>query len=158
MTRPLATTDAVTNIFQVVGTQRNYGAEIFAQGNITPELSVFGGVTYIDARLLGTRNPLTDGKLVVGVPKVKSDIALDYHPAYFDGFALTGAFHYESQRAATNTNGSYAPAYATLDVGARYSFNWLQHHMTARFQVLNLTDTEYYVSIADGNIVGSPGA
>jgi iron complex outermembrane receptor protein len=158
MTRPLATTDAVTNTFQVVGTQRNYGAEIFAQGNITPELSVFGGITYIDARLLGTHNPLTDGKLVVGVPKVKSDIALDYHPAYFDGFALTGALHYESQRAATNTNGSYAPAYATLDVGARYSFNWLQHHMTARFQVLNVTDTQYYVSIADGNIVGSPGA
>jgi iron complex outermembrane recepter protein len=54
MTRPLASTDAVTNIFEVVGTQRNNGAELFLQGEITPDLSVFGGMSYIDARLLDT--------------------------------------------------------------------------------------------------------
>jgi hypothetical protein len=34
----------------------------------------------------------------------------------------------------------------------------LQHRVTARFQVLNVTNRKYYVSIANGNIVGSPGA
>jgi iron complex outermembrane receptor protein len=29
---------------------------------------------------------------------------------------------------------------------------------TARFQVINVTNTRYYSSIADGNIVGSLGA
>jgi iron complex outermembrane receptor protein len=75
-----------------------------------------------------------------------------------DGVGLTAAGHYESQRAATNTNNSYAAGYATLDIGARYSMKVMQHNLTARFQVLNVTDTNYYVSIADGNIVGSPGA
>jgi iron complex outermembrane receptor protein len=32
------------------------------------------------------------------------------------------------------------------------------HFMTARVQVINVSDTSYYVSVADGNIVGSPGA
>lgn len=158
MTRPLAATDATTNIFQVIGTQKNTGVELFTQGAINPDLSIFGGVTYIDARLHNTGNALTNDKFVVGVPQVKSDVALDYHPAFLDGVALTAAGHCESQRAATNTNNSYAAGYATLDIGARYSMKVMQHNLTARFQVLNVTDTNYYVSIADGNIVGSPGA
>jgi iron complex outermembrane receptor protein len=158
MTRPLADTSATTNVFAVVGTQRNYGVEFFAQGNVTPQISVLGGVTYIDARLLDTHVAATDGGLVVGVPQFKSDVAVDYHPDFADGFALTAAVHYESERAATNTNNSFAPSYATIDLGARYSATFLHRYATARFQVINATDTRYYASIADGNIVGSPAA
>ncbi len=158
MTRPFADTLA-DNVFQVIGEQRNYGIETFAQGDVTPALSVFGGVTYIDAQLMNTGVASTNGKLVVGVPHFKTDIAIDYHPVFMDGFAVTGAVHYEGARAATNTNNSMAPAYATLDLGTRYTTMFLNHHMTARFQVLNVTDTHYYISIADGaSIVGSNGA
>jgi iron complex outermembrane receptor protein len=159
MTRPLATTNGATNIFAVAGTQTNNGAEFFAQGNIKRDLSIFGGITYIDAKLNGTDNPATDDKLVVGVPRTKTDIALDYHPDFAAGFAFTGAFHYESTRAATNTNNSFAPSYATFDLGARYSMPVMEkHHATVRLQVLNAGDKRYYSSVADGNIVGSPGA
>ena len=158
MSRPYATTSATTSLFGVVGTQRNTGAEIFAQGSVTPELSVFGGVTYVDARLVDTGLATTNDKLVVGVPQVKSDIAIDYHPAAFRGFAFTGALHAESKRAATNTNSSFAPAYTTFDLGARYTFAAMSRPLTLRFQVLNVGDVRYYSSIADGTIVGSPGA
>jgi iron complex outermembrane receptor protein len=158
MTRPLATTNATTNIFSVVGTQRNNGVELFAQGNITPDLSILGGVTYIDAKLIGTGVGTTSNKWVVGVPDVKSDVVLDYHPAFAKGFALTTAAHFEGARAATNTNNSFAPSYATLDIGVRYSTPFMGHYLTARFQVINVTNVSYYSSIADGNIVGSPGA
>jgi iron complex outermembrane recepter protein len=159
MTRPYAAaTDPTTNLFQVIGMQRNIGAELFVQGAITPDLSIFGGVTYIDARLEDTGVAATNDKFVVGVPQLKSDVALDYHPAFFNGFAITAAAHYESQRAATNTNNSFAPSFATFDPGVRYTTQVLQHRVTTRFQVLNVTNTKYYVSIADGNIVGSPGA
>ncbi|MGH8279683.1 MAG: TonB-dependent receptor [Gammaproteobacteria bacterium] len=60
MTRPLTSTNAATNVFAVVGTQRDDGVELFAQGGITPQLSVLGGLTYIDARLLDTGAPMTD--------------------------------------------------------------------------------------------------
>jgi iron complex outermembrane receptor protein len=158
MTRPLASTDAVTNIFGVVGTQRNNGAELFLQGDISPDLSVFGGVSYIDARLLDTGVAATNGGLVVGVPLFKTDVALDYHPAFLQGFALTGGVHAEGERAATNTNNSFAPSIATFDLGVRASRTFDKHTVTARFQVLNVGNVFYYSSIADGNIVGSPGA
>ncbi|HYM02953.1 MAG TPA: TonB-dependent siderophore receptor [Stellaceae bacterium] len=158
ITRPLANTSPVTNLFGVVGTQKNYGVELFAQGSVRPDLSVFGGVTYIDARLQGTGNAATNDKYVVGVPRFKTDVLLDYHPDFGRGFAFTGAVHSESARAATNTNNSFSPSYATLDLGVRYSTGVWSHPLTARFQVINVTDTRYYVAIADGNIVGSPGA
>ncbi len=158
MTRPFASTDPITNVFAVVGTQRNNGAEFFLQGNILPELSIFGGITYIDARLQNTGVAATNNKLVVGVPQFKSDAALDYHPAFLHGFALTGAVHAEGQRAATNINNSYAPSYVTFDLGVRATATVYKQTVTARFQVLNVGNVFYYSSIADGNIVGSPGA
>jgi iron complex outermembrane recepter protein len=158
MTRPLANTNAQTNVFSVVGTQMNTGAELFVQGDVLPYLSLFGGVTYIDARLKGTGNATTSDKRVVGVPEFKADLAFDYHPGFSQGFGLTGAVHYESDRAATNTNNSFAPAYTTLDLGMRYSAHYWDHREIYRFQVINVTDKEYYSSIADGNIVGSAGA
>jgi iron complex outermembrane recepter protein len=158
MTRPFASTDPVTNIFEVVGMQRNNGAELFLQGAIYQDLSVFGGVSYIDARLDNTGLATTNGRLVVGVPLFKTDVALDYHPAVWHGFALTGGVHAEGERAATNLNNSFAPSYATFDAGVRYSTTVDKHIITARFQVLNIGNVFYYSSIADGNIVGSPGA
>jgi iron complex outermembrane recepter protein len=158
MTRPLAETDPVSNIFEVVGTQRNDGAEFFLQGDIIPELSVFGGISYIDARLLDTGVATTDGRLVVGVPLFKTDVAFDYHPAFLQGLALTAGVHAEGERAATNTNNSFAPSYTTFDAGVRFTKTIDKHIITARFQVLNIGNVFYYSSIADGNIVGSPGA
>ncbi|MGA8902823.1 TonB-dependent receptor [Bradyrhizobium sp.] len=158
MTRPFASTDPVTNIFQVVGTQRNNGAELFLQGDIYSDLTVFGGISYIDARLENTGLATTNGRLVVGVPLFKTDMLVDYHPAAWQGFALTGGVHAEGERTATNLNNSFAPSYATFDVGARVSRIVDTHTVTVRFQVLNVGNTFYYSSIADGNIVGSPGA
>ena len=158
MTRPLATTSA-DNIFAVVGTQTNNGVELFAQGNLRRDLTLFGGLTYIEATLDGTNNATTNDKLVVGVPKFKSDFVLDYHPDIVPGLAFTGAMHYEDRRAATNTNNSFAPSYVTFDAGARYASRFMEHHhATLRLQLLNATNKFYYSSVADGNIVGSPGA
>ncbi len=158
MTRPLAQTVAASNVFQVIGEQRNWGAELFGQGSIGPWLSLLGGVTYIDARLEGSMLPGTNDMRVVGVPHFKSDLAADLHPDVLRGFAFTGAVHYESDRAATNTNNSFAPSYATFDLGVRYTAALWGRSETLRAEVLNVGDVRYYSSIADGNIVGSAGA
>ena len=157
MSRPYATTLA-DNVFQVIGEQRDQGFEFFAQGSLLSSLSVLGGFTYIDARLLNSGNPATDGGLIVGVPQWKSDVTLDWHPTFLHGVAFTGTAHYESERAATDANNSFAPQYATLDIGVRYATRVLGRGIVARLGAMNITDTRYYSSITDGNIVGSPGA
>jgi iron complex outermembrane receptor protein len=161
MTRPFASSILVSpNVvtFGVVGTQRNNGAELFLQGELYQDLSIFGGISYIDARLLNTGDPNTNGRLVVGVPLFKTDVALDYHPASWMGFALTGGVHAEGIRATSNINNNFAPSYATFDAGVRFSKTIDKHIITTRYQVLNIGNVFYYSSIADGAIVGSPGA
>ena len=161
MTRPFASSIFVSpNVvtFGVVGTQRNNGAELFLQGELYQDLSIFGGISYIDARLLNTGDLNTNGRLVVGVPLFKTDVALDYHPASWMGFALTGGVHAEGIRATSNINNNFAPSYATFDAGLRFSKTVDKHIITTRFQVLNIGNVFYYSSIADGAIVGSPGA
>ena len=158
MTRPLAQTVATTNIFQVIGTQRDWGVELYGQGSLGPSLSLLGGVSYVDARLEGSLLPGANDKRVVGVPQWKVDVAADLHPASLKGLALTGAVHFEGDRAATNINNSFAPSYATVDLGARYGLGLWGHHETARLQVMNVGNARYYTAIADGNIVGSAGA
>ena len=158
MTRPLAQTNPATTVFEVIGTQQNTGAEVFVQGGVTRDLSLFGGATYIDAKLIGAAIPAINNRFVVGAPQFKGDLAGDYHPDVFRGAALTAAIHAESERAATDTNTAFAPSYTTFDLGARYTLAVFRRPTTLRFQVINLTDVRYYSSIADGTIVGSPGA
>ncbi|MEO5813188.1 MAG: TonB-dependent receptor [Rhodanobacter sp.] len=158
MTRSLATTNPDTNVFAVIPTQRDAGAELFAQGNVTSAVSIRSGATHVDAKLLNTGVIATNDNRVVGVSRVKTDVSIDYHPAFAPGFALTGSVHAESKRAATNTNHTFAPAYATFDIGARYSTQLAADFVTLRFQVFNATDKQFYSAAADGNIVGSPRA
>ena len=158
MTRPFAQTNPGNNLFEVIGEQRNTGFELFVQGAVTRDLSLFGGATYIEAKLFGSVLPSVNNKWVVGVPEFKGDLAADYHPAVLQRVALTAAIHAESQRAATNVNNSFAPAYTTFDLGARYTLPVAGKPTTLRLQVLNISNVRYYSSIADGSIVGSPGA
>jgi iron complex outermembrane receptor protein len=93
------------------------------------------------------------------VPEFKSDLVLDYHPGSWNGVALTGAAHYESRRAAINTNTMWAPSYATFDAGVRYTTGVGSHVVTTRLQVQNLTNKYYYSSLFDGGSnVGSNGS
>jgi iron complex outermembrane receptor protein len=148
--------------YEVVGTQRDWGSEFFVEGDLTNDFSVYGGVTYLDPRIVSpdhafVNNVFIDGKLVVGVPHLKEDLVLDYHPGFTPGAAFTAVVHSETERAATDDNTSYAPGYATVDLGLRYSLAVLsRHHATLRFQVINVGNKSYYSAIEDGAVAGSP--
>ncbi|HEX4049774.1 MAG TPA: TonB-dependent receptor [Steroidobacteraceae bacterium] len=165
MTQPNAQTIFLTptvETYEVVGTQRDWGSEFFVQGDLAHDFSVYGGVTYLDPRIVSPGHVVVNGvsiddKLVVGVPHLKEDLALDYHPAYVPGLGFTAVVHSETERAATDDNASFAPGYATLDLGLRYSLAVLtKHHATFRFQVVNATNKFYYSAIEDGAVAGSP--
>jgi len=70
--RPFALTDPVDNTFKISGNQLNYGLEIMAVGALTDDLTIYGGMTFLDPKLEGTGNPATDGKQYVGMPKFRS--------------------------------------------------------------------------------------
>ena len=158
ITRPYADTNPLNNTFEVIGQQRNWGVELYSAGEIGPELSVLGGFTWLDPKLLHTAIAADADKDVVGVPDWQSNVALDYHPHWAAGGAATVNVHYTGTRAATQSNNSFAAAYTTLDLGLRYTRTMWRKPVTARVQVSNVTNERYFISIFPATINGGVGA
>jgi len=160
MTRAASFTDPATLIYGEFGQQRNYGVEFQAMGYLTPNLSVLGGVTWLDAQLGRTATPLTSNKEVVGVPPVQANVLLDYRLPFpasstLHGIAVNANVHYVGRKAANVYNTSFADSYVTLSLGARYAFR-VAHRFpaVARLGVDNVTNERYWSSLYPSNING----
>ncbi|CAH2601725.1 TonB-dependent siderophore receptor [Rhodovastum atsumiense] len=154
MTRPFAYTGS-DNVFREQGTQVNYGLELSAKGNPVEDLTVFGGVTLLDPELTDTVSPATSGKLVVGVPRIQANLYTEYRVPALPGLALEMNLHHTGRRAANDTNTTWADAYTTLDLGARYATDLWGRDVTWRLGVKNLFDERYWVSVFPSSINGT---
>ncbi|GAP23694.1 ferric siderophore receptor [Gluconobacter frateurii NBRC 101659] len=154
MSRPFGYTDPVTYVYSNYGIQRNYGVEFQASGNITENLSVLGGMTWLDAQLLNTGVAKTSYKQVVGVPPLMANVLLDYRLPFLKGGAINANVHYMGRRAANVYNTTFASSYVTLDLGARYATHVYQQPLVFRFGVNNVTNQTYWASVYPSSING----
>lgn len=159
MTRPYAFINPTTSVFSVAGEQRNYGVEFQAAGQIQHNLSILGGVTWLDAQLGKTGNEATSHKQIVGVPPVQANLLIDYRIPVTKNYFLYGlAFninlHYTDRRAANNYNTTFAKGYFTTDLGIRYPFRIYKTPIAARFAVNNVTNKHYWQSVYPTSING----
>ncbi len=153
--RPFANVDPADNVFKISGQQVNRGAEILAIGELAKGWRLYGGMTFIDAKMEDTGVAATDGKRYVGVPRVHSNFLVEHDVAAVPG--LTGVFdwQYNSNRAANDANTTFAPAYSTFDLGARYRTILWGRNTTLRAAVQNLADVRYWSSVNPSNITGT---
>lgn len=157
MSRPYGYTDPATNVFGTFGNQRNYGVEFQAAGSITRDISVLGGMTWMDAQLGDTGTASTSHKTVVGVPPVQANVLVDYHPVWAHGAAVNANVHYMGRRAADVTNVTFADSFVTLDLGARYATHIYREPLVFRFGVNNVTNQNYWASVYANTVNGGPG-
>jgi iron complex outermembrane recepter protein len=156
--RPFSFADPVTNVFKVLGNQVNYGLELMATGEVFSGLTAYGGVTYLNPRLLDTGRATTTDKQVVGVPKTQANLLLEYTLPVLPRLAVNANLHHTSKRPANDTNTSWAAGYQTVDLGARYTLATQSNlSATLRLEVDNVTDTQYWASIFPGSINGISG-
>ena len=131
-------------IFQLVGKLRSRGAEIGVNGNITPRWSVFGGFTWLDAKIVESANAANVGSRFPNVPKYSASLLSTY--AVTDWLTVGGQAHYQSDL----HGGTYAstpatvPGYWRFDAVARVKPTKATE---LRLNVLNLTDKRYYDAI-----------
>lgn len=158
MTRGFAFTDPTTGIYREAGEQRNYGVEGQIAGKLSRALSMFGGVTWLDAQTGATGQSLTAHKQVVGVAPVQASALLDYHPSWMQGGAVNASVHVMGRRAADVENRQFAAGFTTLDLGARYGFHLYRVPVVVRFGVTNVTDKRYWASVYPSSINGAANA
>ncbi len=138
-------TDPVSGGQQVLaGKQRVDGFEIGASGNITERLAVFGGYTFLDARVLATSNPPVAAGAFPNIPRDSLAVLTTYR--LFRGVTIGGQASYNSRRYGGPTIAGTAnlPAYWRFDATAKAS---LSSRVELQLNLLNLTDKTYYDAI-----------
>lgn len=156
--RPIAYVSNGT--FAEQGEQVNQGLELMAGGKLIQNLSVFGGVTFIDPKLKNPKLAGADNKNVTGVSKIKSNLLFDYLVPGTDKLAFSANFHYDSGFYADDLNTQKTSAFFTIDLSARYtSHKMLSKQTTLRFNVNNVFNKKYWAGISpvsmDGAATGS---
>jgi iron complex outermembrane receptor protein len=149
--RPFANIDTATNVFEITGEQVNTGVELSAVGEIAHGLTLYGGLTLLDARMQNTPLPSTDDKYYVGAPKVKGNMLFEYAVPGVSGLVATFNYQFSSNRAGNDTNSFWVAGYNLFDIGARYATG----HFTFRLAVDNLTNEHYWSTVAPSNLTGA---
>jgi iron complex outermembrane recepter protein len=153
--RPFANINTLDNAFEISGLQVNRGLELSAIGEVVQGLTVYGGVTLLDAKLENTPLASTNDKIYVGAPKVKGNTLFEYQIPTVPGLVATFDYQFSGPRAANDTNSFYVAGYNLFDVGARYTSTVLTKSVTWRLAVDNLADKHYWSTVAPSNLTGA---
>jgi iron complex outermembrane receptor protein len=148
--RPFAYTDATDNVFKPAGDQVNNGLELTGRGYVGAGFTLFGSLTWLDPRMQDTANSATEGKRVVGVPRVQANLLAEYQIPFLPNAVLEANLHYVGDRAANARNTAKAEGYTTLDLGSRYTFHVCDNPVVARLMVSNVADARYWDSVYTG--------
>lgn len=158
ISRPFAFTNPATLVFEEGGKQRNRGAEFTVNGTILPGLTAFGGVAYLDPRLLDTASAATRDTRIVGLSRWTQSLLLTWDVAQMPGLSLSAFGRHVSNRPTDNANTFYAPGYTTLDLGVKQEIPISGKTVLARIDVANVFDKHYLTNILPGGLNGYSGA
>ena len=126
------------------GRQVNKGAEFNLTGRVTPELKLFGGVTYLHAQVDRSQDGLLDGNRPIGIPKAQANLVAEYALLPVPHLTLIGAVRYKSATEADAANTRLVRGAATFDAGFKYYMRLSGHAVTARLYVQNIADHDYW--------------
>jgi iron complex outermembrane receptor protein len=153
--RPFANIDPTDNVFKITGDQINKGLELSAIGEIIHGLTVYGGVTLLNARLENTPLASTNDKIYVGAPKVKGNTLFEYQIAAVPGLVAIFNYQFSGPRPGNDTNTLMVAGYNLFDLGARYTSAIASLPVTWRLTVDNIADRRYWSTVGPSNLTGA---
>ena len=141
-----------SNTFVAAGENRHQGAELSVFGSPSENTRLIAGVSYLNAKQNDTGNVALDGNRVIGIPKLQSNVNLEYDVAALSGLTVTGDVIHTGARYADAANTLKVDGYTTLDIGARYRTMLAGKDVTLKGMVTNVTGEDYWQSVG-----GLPG-
>ncbi|MRW92012.1 TonB-dependent siderophore receptor [Duganella sp. FT80W] len=147
---------------QNVGKKTVKGVELGASGNITKEWQVFGGYTYLDARVadngyvnvgttaapIYTASPY-NGNMFPTTPKNSASLWTSYK--LLSNLTVGGGVSSMSRVYANVNNTKYAPGYSRYDAMASYDVN---KHITLQLNIQNLNNKFYFDKVSSPHYAG----
>ncbi|MBS0223682.1 MAG: TonB-dependent receptor [Proteobacteria bacterium] len=138
ITQNNARTNNGDGTFSSAGTIRVRGVRTGIAGHITDEWQVFGGYTYLDARIIDGIGAGTQGMIPQNTPTDSAAVWTTY--TFAKKYEIGGGVTYTGVRFANNTNVTAVPAGYHLDATAAYKME----KSTLRLNLFNLTNSLYY--------------
>jgi catecholate siderophore receptor len=132
-------------IFELSGEQRAQGVELGIAGNVTEQLALFGGYTWLDATVTQSiADPAAEGQRLANVPEQTAALLASY--TFLPGFEVGAQVSYRSEvfGGSLIPNAGKLDSYVRFDAVARAR---LAPGLNLRINVLNLTDKVYYDAI-----------
>jgi len=149
--------DATGTLVIPVGTVRVPGVEFEVTGQVSRDLEVLAGFTYMNSDISDTLDPLTKGNHFHNVPQTQAGLRLRYDTSRWliPGLSVGAGVVYVGDRPGDDYNSFTLPEYWRFDAGLYYQIqNW-------RFKLTceNLADRRYYLAsqgFADTIVPGAP--
>lgn len=155
--RPYAFTQS-NGAYAVAGEQRNRGLEFMADGKVSSNVRMFGGITWLDPKLLDTGSASTDDTRIVGLSRYTASLLTEYQVPQVNGLALNLNARYVGARPTDNTDTHWVSSYETFDLGASFTTRLMQRNTVYRLEVTNLTNERYWTNIVPGGLNGYSAA
>lgn len=135
------------NYYTTKGKDRHNGAEINVYGQITSNIRLLGGVTFLQAKQRKTGSNTTEGKYTIGVPKFQGNLGLEYDVRALEGLTLESRITYTGSSYADSQNTLKVKGWTKIDVGVRYIAMIGNTPITLRARIDNLTNKKYWESV-----------
>lgn len=135
------------NYYTTKGKDHHNGAEINVYGQITSNIRLLGGVTFLQAKQRKTGSNTTEGKYTIGVPKFQGNLGLEYDVKALEGLTLESRITYTGSSYADSQNTLKVKGWTKVDVGARYIAIIGNTPITLRARIDNLTNKKYWESV-----------
>jgi iron complex outermembrane receptor protein len=155
--RPFAYTQA-DNFYAIAGEQRNRGLELLADGNVTQNLRMYGGITWLDPKLRSTGNASTQDTRIVGLSRVTASLLTEYRIDQVPGLAVNLNARYVGPRPVDDSNDHWVGSYQTVDIGASYTTRLMNRDTVYRLEMTNVGNEHYWTNIVPGGLNGYTGA
>ncbi|NIF04770.1 TonB-dependent receptor [Chryseobacterium sp. Tr-659] len=128
------------------GADRSRGFEAEFSGHILPEWHIYGGYSYIDAKILDDTNPDLIGKRKENTSKNSVNIWTRYNFSainFIKDFGIGAGMLYQSSKVPWFTRSFELPAYATIDAALYYAP--AKSNIQLSFNLNNITNKTYWM-------------
>ncbi|MEO7774163.1 MAG: TonB-dependent receptor, partial [Steroidobacteraceae bacterium] len=151
VSKPTPGLDA-SNFYGLIGEARHRGVELSLTGQPVAGINIVGGLALLQASRLGE---LVDRGVILGrapgVPAMTGLLNVTWDLPFLRGASIDSQLNYTSKRL-LNTRGVFTPQYATLDVGARYSFKLGTRPAVFRVRTGNVFDESAWIAGRSGTM------
>lgn len=145
--------DPFNNTVQVLdGVARVDGVEVGATGKVTDRWSVFTGYSYLESKILDTRDKSILDRHLQNTPRHNFTLWTTYEVT--SKWTVGGGAIYQSLGWANNTNTAYVPEFWKFDAMISYK---VDEKSTVQLNVYNLTNELYYAQYFGANVVPASG-